>query len=266
MMKQLENLKIQRKLKPKNKMKKKIRIKTSKNEIRIEQWFLALILTASFLFRTPSIIKALSLSQNTQDQTEEASDASSVSEEEEETTIDNIKKVIQEKKDELGDISKNVRNKQAYLAKVTRVSAETIAVESCTGSKIVPIEDNVELNEDLEDIEIDDWVGVYGELEEDNFVTKKIEVYSQDFTPKNKKVMLASISEIHGDNLTVTGRSQDSKVTFALNNNTEYQDYQGEEASSDDLYKDLQCLIIAFEDKNGNYVISTLKALTVFDE
>ena len=246
-------------------MKKKIRIKTSKNEIRIEQWFLALILTASFLFRTPSIIKALSLSQNTQDKTEEASDASAVSEEEE-TTIDNIKKVIQEKKDELGDIAKNARNQQAYLAKVSRVSAETITVESCTGSKILPIEEDVDLNKDLEDIEIDDWVGVYGEIEEDNFVTKKIEVYTEDFTPKNKKVMLASISELHGNNLTITGRSQDSKVTFVLDNNTEYQDYQGEEADYDDLYKDLQCLIVAFEDKDGDYVVSTLKALTVFDE
>lgn len=245
-------------------MKKKIRIKTSNREIKVEQWLLALLLTGTFLFRTPSIIKALSLSQNTQAETEEASEASDLSEEEE-TTIDNIKKVIQEKKDELGTISKNMRDKQAYLAKVTRVSEETITVESCTGSKIVPIEEEVELSKELEKIEIDDWVGVYGEMEEDNFVTNKIEVYTEDFTPKNKKIMLASITEMHGNNLTVTGRSQDQKVTFVLDKNTDYQDYQGEEADYDDLYDDLQCLIIAFEDKDGDYVVSTLKALTVFE-
>ena len=244
-------------------MKKRIKIRTSNKEIKLDQWLLALLLTGSFLFKTPHIIKALTLSQNTQD---EASETSDISEEEEETTINNIKKVIQEKKDELGDISKNLRNKQAYLAEITRVSAETLTVESCDGSKIVPIEENVELNKEIEKIEIEDWVAVYGELKDDNFVTTKIEVYDQDFSPKNKKIMLASISEIHSNNLTVTGRSQDSKVTFVLDKNTEYQDYQGEEADYDDLYKDLQCLIIAFEDSDGDYVVSTLKALTVFDE
>ena len=38
------------------------------------------------------------------------------------STIDNIKKVIQEKKTELGTVGANVRAQRAYLAKVMRVS------------------------------------------------------------------------------------------------------------------------------------------------
>jgi hypothetical protein len=249
-------------------MKRKTKIKLEQKDAKTGQWLVIFAISIGLLFRTPQIIRAIALSQNTADsdsETEEASDASEL-EETEATTIDNIKKVIQEKKDELGDLNRNIRSKQAYLAKVNRVTEETLTVETTQGNKIIPIEEGIELEKELDEIEINDWIGVYGELEDDNFVSKKIAVYSKDFSPKNKKIMLASITEIHGNNLTVTERNSDQKTTFVINSSTDYQDYQGEEASVDDLYNDLQCLIIAFENSSGDYVVSTLKALTVFDE
>jgi len=192
--------------------------------------------------------------------------------EKENSTIDNIKKVIQEKKTELGSISAELHSEKACLAKVLRVSEETLTVSHYSGNKIIPLEKEVLIqNEDGKDIKIseiavDDWVGVYSEVLEENLKIKKVILYKQDFSPKDKIITLGSISSIGKNDLKITPRSGEKELTFSFDKTTAFQDYQGETAKLAEFYEDLQCLVVAFADKNGNYVISTIRALSNFEK
>lgn len=189
----------------------------------------------------------------------------------ENSTIDNIKKVIQEKKTELGTAGANLRSERAYLAKVTRVSEETLAVANYSGNKIIPLDDSIVVQKKgkdikISDVVIDNWVGVYGEMVDDNLKIKKITVYDHDFAPKDKIIALGSISDIGKNDMSLSPRSGDEELHFSFGKNTSFQDSQGEEIDQSDFYKDLQCLVVAFTDGNGNYVVSTVRALSAFEK
>jgi len=53
---------------------------------------------------------------------------------------------------------------------------------------------------------------------------------------------------------------------MSLGKNSVLQDMSGETAKISQFYEDLQCLIIAFADDNGNYMISTMRALSTFEK
>lgn len=206
---------------------------------------------------------------------QEASESSDTAEDEatsESSTIDTIKKVIQEKKVELGSGTARLRSNRAYLAKVVRVSEETLTVSNHTGNKIIPLEKDVTQLEKLgkaitvAQIAVDDWVGVQGEMVDDNLKIKKVMVYDKDFTPKDKLIVVGSISSLGKNDLKVQPRSGGEAVNLSFDKNTKFQDMTGNEVAVGDFYEDLQCLLVAFADKNGNYVISTIRALTSFDD
>lgn len=212
--------------------------------------FYSLLLTS---FVNPSLAQAQ----------EDSSDSAS--------TIDNIKKVIQEKKTELGTVGANLRSQRAYLAKVLRVSEETLTVSNYAGNKIIPLEEDVTVqkaNKDINvsDIAVDNWVGVYGEIVDDNLKIKKIMVYEKDFSPKNKIITIGSISSLGKNDLKINPRSGEEELSFSFDKETSFQDFAGEEVSVDDFYEDLQCLVVAFADKNGNYVVSTIRSLSSLDK
>lgn len=187
------------------------------------------------------------------------------------STIDNIKKVIQEKKTELSTVGANLRLKRAFLAKVTRVSEETLTVNNYAGNKIIPLEKEVAIQKDgkdvaIDEIAVDSWIGIQGDMVDDNFKVKKVTVYKNDFTPKDKVIAIGSISTLGRNDLKFQPRSGENEFNFSLNKNTVYQDMDGEEVLWSDFYEDLQCIVVAFADKNGNYVISTIRALSSFDK
>lgn len=230
-------------------------MKLNNNTTKYKNFFL-LIASGLFLLST-SLVFANTSSESAQP--------------EENSTIDNIKKVIQEKKTELGTVGANLRTQRAYLAKVTRVSKETLTVSNYAGSKIVPIGEEVIIQKKGKDIKVDEividnWVGIYSEVVEGNLKIKKIIVYEKDFTPKNKVITIGSIADIGKSDLEIVPRAEGENLHFSFAKNTSFQDYKGEEVELDDFYKDLQCLIVAFADQNGNYVVSTIKALSSFEK
>ena len=232
-------------------------MKLNNNTTKYKNFFL-LIASGLFLIST-SLVFANAGSDSAQQQKEENS------------TIDNIKKVIQEKKTELGTVGANLRTQRAYLAKVTRVSKETITVNNYAGSKIVPIGEDVIIQKKGKDIKVDEividnWVGIYSELVENNLKIKKIIVYEKDFTPKKKIITIGSIADIGKSDLEIIPRSGDENLHFSFAKTTSFQDYHGETVELTDFYQDLQCLIVAFADQNGNYVVSTIKALSSFEK
>lgn len=202
----------------------------------------------------------------------DASNSSGSSNSASDSTIDNIKKVIQDKKAELGTGGANLlRGKRAYLAKVLRVSEETLTVSNYSGNKIIPLEESVIIQEagkdaKISDIAVGNWVGIYGEMISDNLKIKKVEIYEHNFDSKDKIITLGSISMIGKNDLKITPRSGEKELALSFSKKSNFQDYQGKDAKLSDFYEDLQCLVVAFADKNGNYVVSTIRALSTFEK
>ena len=197
--------------------------------------------------------------------------ATTENQEDENSTIDNIKKVIQEKKTELGTVGANLRLKRAFLARVIRVSEETLTVSNYAGNKIIPLEEEVLIQKDGKDVKIDEiavdnWVGIQGDLVDDSLKISKVTVYEKDFSPKDRVIAIGAITSLGKSELKFQPRSGESEFNFSLNRDTSFQDVEGEEASLSDFYEELQCIVVAFADQNGNYVISTIRALSSFDK
>lgn len=231
-------------------------MKLNDNTVKYKNFFL-LITSGLFLLST-SLVFANTSSDSAQQQQENS-------------TLDNIKKVIQEKKTELGTVGANLRTQRAYLAKVIRVSEETLTVSNYAGNKIVPLGEEVIIQKKgkeikVDEIVIDNWVGVYGEMVDNNLKIKKVIVYEKDFTPRNKIITIGSIADIGKSDLEIVPRTKGENLHFSFAKTTSFQDYRGEEVDLSDFYKDLQCLIVAFADQNGNYVVSTIKALSSLEK
>ena len=185
----------------------------------------------------------------------------------EESTILNIKKVIQDKQAELGQNSQeNNQRKQAYLAQVKRVSAETLTVLNDQLNIIIPVTDDLaiikdEKTIDIDQIEVEDWVIVYSVVEKDTANVKRILVSDKDFTQVERKIMLGTIVEIYSSNLLFDARTGEENLSFLIDKNTQFFDLNGDEISINDFYPDLQCLIVAKSKTNGQWQLTSIKAL-----
>lgn len=193
--------------------------------------------------------------------------AQTESEATEESTISNIKKVIQDKQVELGQNDQlSTQSKQAYLAQVKRVSAETLTVLNNQNNIVIPLTEDLEIvKEDeeikLDEIAVDDWIIVYSVVEKDVSVPKRILLTETDFTQEDRKITIGSITELYSNNLLFDSRTGESDLNFLLDKNTQYFDDNGDEISLRDLYSDLQCLIVATAKTDGQWLVSSIKAL-----
>lgn len=220
---------------------------------------IALLIIVSFLFIKP-IFKA-------QAQEDEQTEAS------EESTILNIKKVIQDKQVELGQGGQERANsKQAYLAQVKRVSAETLTVLNKDVSVVIPLTEELEIIQDEKEIEIDqiavdDWIIVYSIIEADGVPTiKRLVLSDEDFTQTERQIVLGTITELYSSNLLFDSRTGENNLNYLLDVDTQYLDINGDEINRNDLYVDLQCLIVAKSKNNGQWRASSIKALVDLDE
>jgi len=240
----------------------KIKMKSlnKKSSLGQEGWFLiiATIMFASFL-----LIKPILSAQAQEDKQAEAS---------EESTILNIKKVIQDKQVELGQGGQGAQEtRQAYLAQVKRVSAETLTVLSNDTNIVIPICENLEIIKDekeikLDQIAVDDWMLIYSILEENTPVVKRLVLTNKNFTQTERKIMLGSITELYSSNILFDSRCGESNLNFLLNSETQYFDINGDEISLKNLYPELQCLIVAKSKNNGQWQASSIKTLVDLDD
>ncbi len=223
---------------------------------------LYLSLIALFVLINLLIVKP---SHRTQAQTENDKEAS------EESTISNLKKVFQDKTVELEQNNQQTNHqKQAYLAQVKRVSAETLTVLNDQLSIVIPVAENFEIiKEDktisLDQIEVDDWVLVYSILQENTAKVVRIVVTNKDFTKIERKIMLGAIVEIYPSNLLFDSRTGETNLTFLLDKDTQYLAADGEEITVKDFYPELQCLIIAKQKADGQWQTTSIKALAEID-
>jgi hypothetical protein len=189
----------------------------------------------------------------------------------ENTTLNNIKKVIQEKKVELGTGASTLRKNQAYLAKIVRVSAETLTVSVQGVQNVIPL-DSAQVVQDgkeitIDKLAVDSWVGVFEEMTDtNNKKINKIVAYSKNFQPKERIVTIGSLKSVGRSDISIAPRNGEAELKMSLGKNSVLQDMSGETAKFDQFYEDLQCLVIAFADDNGNYMVSTMRALSTFEK
>jgi hypothetical protein len=190
--------------------------------------------------------------------------------EEDNKTLDNIKKVIQEKKVELSTGAATMRRSQAYLAEVIRVNEGALTVQTHEGQNIIPLEE-VAIEQDNKEIEtsqlsIGSWVGIFKKTP--NTTEQQIEkvvVYKRDFSSTHRRVIIGSIQSIGRNDISILPRGSEEAQQFNLSRTVTLQDSSGETVRLNQFFEDLQCLVIATEDKDGNYVISTMRALSDLD-
>jgi hypothetical protein len=236
---------------------KKIKLNSLQEKRKINQ-VKYLVIFAFILLSTALIMFGPQL--NAQAQIDEQDEAT------EESTIQNIKKVIQDKQIELGQNEAEKELKQAYLAQVKRVSAETLTVLNNDTNIVIPLTEDLEIIKndqeiEVEDIVVDDWIIVYSLLEEDNAVIKRLRITGKDFTQDDRMIMLGSITELYASNLLFDSRTGEENLSFLLDNDTQYFDINGDEIRLNSLYQELQCLIVAKKTNNNQWRASSIKAL-----
>jgi len=235
----------------------KIKIKSLNKKNPVKQVFYGLSATALVIL-TAIVIRPMVSAQAQDDKQTEAT---------EESTIQNIKKVIQDKQVELGQNNQQSnQSKQAYLAQVKRVSAETLTVLNNQTNVVVSLTDDLEIIKEeeeitVEDIAVDDWVIIYSIMENDAPIIKKILVSDKNFTQENRQIMLGTITEVYSSNLLFDSRTGETNLNYLINNGTQYFDINGDEISLNDLYSDLQCLIVGKSNNGDQWRASSIKAL-----
>lgn len=180
-----------------------------------------------------------------------------------------IEKIVEEKKEDLEEKLKTKgKQRQGYIGEVIRVSQETIAVDTLQGNKIIPVDDKLTIIKKgkaikVTDIAVGDWLIVVGIIDDDSLVAQRIIVSSKNLTPKNRKIVLGTISSVGKNNLSVLPRNNDEVIQFNLSKTTKIQDSNKKELTTNSLSEDIQCLLIAYQAENEtNVTASTIHLLT----
>ncbi|MBU0576198.1 hypothetical protein KJ707_00195 [Patescibacteria group bacterium] len=225
--------------------------------MQITKQFLLVLSLLSLLLAMPIAVTA-----------QEATDSSSSIFDQ--TKTENIKKLLQKTannpnvKKVLGELS---QRKRGFIGQIERVTAESLTITNSKGTEIIPIDNQVTLlkaNKEIsiDDLAIGDWLVIMGLIVDDAFTPKRILVSSATLLPKNHVVMLGTIVDQTKNKLTLLSR-QNEDVSFDLNIKTQYQDHDGKIVKNSKFIKDLQVLIVGYENDEGKAasIIRTLAPL-----
>jgi hypothetical protein len=187
-------------------------------------------------------------------------------------SIKEIRKIIVdniENKKVQGAIDNRLNRKISTIGQITRITDDAITIKNISGTKILSLDNNPKITKlgkeiNVDTIEVENWAMVLGKLEDDNFTPHFIFIFSKTLRPKNQSVMIGTITSISKSELNIIPRSGDKEITLKISTNTNYQDFDGEEAKVGDFSTDINVLTSGFEDDNG-ITISTLRSLAPLD-
>lgn len=187
-----------------------------------------------------------------------------------ETLKQRIEKIVEQQKDNVDSAIQEITDsRQGFVAQVTRVTQETLTVETGDLSRVLPLNE-VALMENGKEIEpetiaIDDWILALGLREEDSFTPKIIEVLANSPLPDPQVVYLGTLKEINRSSINFQARGMEEAILVDFNNATDYQDAQGEEADLADFVEDDQVLLIGYTDEQDT-IATTIRALAPFNK
>jgi hypothetical protein len=182
-----------------------------------------------------------------------------------------IEKIVEEKKQQIqGVITDLSYTKRGFIGEIQRLTQETITIKNEKGTQIIPLNQDLKLikagKEILPDgIAVGDWTMVLGIVESDEFVPKKIYVYSESLLPISRFVEIGTIQEITTKNLVIKPRSKEETIELLINTKTRYQDSAGEKAMLKNFEENMQVLLIGIEDENSK-TTTVLRALAPFEK
>jgi hypothetical protein len=185
-----------------------------------------------------------------------------------ETTVqlkERIQRIVEENSDQIkGVIDQLSYQKRGFIGRVERVTQESLTLENRKGTQIISIDEKVTLlksNQEIsiDDVAVDDWLVVMGVIEDDTFSPKRILVSSTSLRPKNHFVIIGTITDQSNGELNLLSR-QSEELSFDINKKTQYQDQDGETGSSKEFIKDLQVLVVGYEDDSGKNA-TTIRSL-----
>lgn len=180
-----------------------------------------------------------------------------------------IEKIVEEKKDDIETVlQEKTSQKHGYVGEVSRVTEEAVTVETKQGSKIIPVDENLLIIKKRQaitvaDIAVGNWVTVIGTLEDDALIPKRVVVASSNLNPKNKQIALGTIKTLTKTSITIQSRADQTEQIFTLSKKMTVEDMNKQKLSLNLLTKDIQCLIVGFQDEDDkNPTASTIHALT----
>jgi len=152
--------------------------------------------------------------------------------------------------------------KEALIGEVTRVTDETVTINSRQGTRIIPLENTQSITKDdkeikITDIAVENWVTVLGKIVDDNFTPIFLNVYSKSILPKNQYVSIGTITDITKNTITITPRSGSDDETINILNTTDFEDINGSQISLNDFEEDITILVSGTEEE------SKIEALTI---
>lgn len=187
-------------------------------------------------------------------------------------SLENIKKIIKDKNNlqkVKGAISQSLNRNFAILGEVTRISGESITIKDRTGTKILPVDENIPIIRDKKSIKIDDVaVGnatlVLGRNESEIFTPKIIYIYTKNIKPEPQNVYIGIIKKISKTELEIAPRNQESDKKFVINKNTKYTNDEGDTIKFEQIEQDTTILVTAKRLENSEEVL-TIKSLVPVD-
>lgn len=197
----------------------------------------------AFLFVSLMCVSNMTLPQGVSaaEDTTNATDAS------QETIKDRLKKVVDEKKDQIKGITDGAE-KRGFIGTVKRVSEETLTVDTPKGTEILTIDDNVTVLQDgksftVSNIEIDSQVVIMGYQKGEDFSPRRVLVLKSPLQSVTKSVEVGTIKKIDKQSIMITTRSNQDKI-FALNTKTVLEDSEGNTLKLNDIDTEQSALLI----------------------
>jgi hypothetical protein len=182
-----------------------------------------------------------------------------------------IERVVKDKQDQIKGVIDNLSTPQrGFIGQVQRVSQEALTVRNPKGVHIIPINSQVEIDKagdtiSIDEVAVDEWALIMGQVEDNTFVPKRIEISTQTLRPRTYAVVLGSVSDISASSITVLPRSKDETVSYSLRTSTDYQDLEGSPLTRTNITEGMQILLVGYQDDDEN-VATTIQALITADD
>lgn len=175
-----------------------------------------------------------------------------------ETIKERLKKVVDEKKDQIKGITSGQEVK-GFIGTIKRVSEETVTVESRRGTLIIPVSEGVSIVQEgkafkLSDIEIDSQVTVIGYQDGDEFTAKRILVHKTKIPAQQKSIAIGNVQKIDKTSITIKTRQGEDKV-FSFTAKTPFENMLGDTIKVASIEESFDVVIISIaEDEKAQAV------------
>lgn len=205
-----------------------------------------------FIFLSLIVISASLIHAQTQNEpeNEEVEAAQPANPETVQNLSERVNKIIEEKKlDVLGELDEKDITKRGFVGSIQRVSEEALTIQNNKGSLIIPISEQIRLTKndeiiELTDVAIDDQTIIMGINIDDSFQALEIIVSDEEILPKSQLVAIGSIVSIETNSITILSRESQEETTINLDNQTQYQDADGDLINRTDLFEALQVIVV----------------------